>query len=170
MSRNHGSIDSASETRPGRRGEGASPYRPGGFILHPGVLAVVLVGVLVWLGLFFAGESTHGVVGIVVAVALVVLGLWLGYFVFVAMTLEAIGLALWLTDRSGRKKRRRFSGHAHGTADLRYLYLVSAPVLLAALLLGFGFGYLGGGVFWGIYTAVLTAGAIAVSEFLVWRR
>jgi len=133
-------------------------------------LAVVLVGVPVWLGLFFAGESTHGVVGVVVAVALVILGLWLCYFVFLATTFEAIGLTFWLTDRSERKKRKRFSRHSHGTADLRYLYLVSAPVLLAALLLGFGFGYLGGGVFWGIYTAVLTVGAIAVNEFLVWRR
>lgn len=122
-----------------------------------------------WLGLFFAGESTHGVLGIVVAVAVVILGLWLGYFVFLAMTFEAIGLTIWLADRAERKKRKRTRFHAHRTADLRYLYLTSAPVLLVALLLGFGFGYLGGGVFWGLYTAVMTVGVIAVGEFLAWR-
>jgi hypothetical protein len=154
-----------------RRGQRASPYRPGGFILHPGVLAVVLVGVPVWLGLFFVGESTHGVLGIVVAIALVILGLWLGYFVFLAMTVEAIGLTMWLTDRNWRKGRtRERSKRAHHTADLRYLYLISAPALLAALLLGFGFGYLGGGVFWGVYTAAATVGFIAIGEFLVWRQ
>jgi hypothetical protein len=145
-------------------------YRPGGFILHPGVLAVVLIAVPVWLGLFFAGESTHGVVGIVVAVLLVVLGLWLGYFVSLAVTFEAIGVTMWLSDRTERKRRRHRRRRARGTADLRYLYLASAPVLLAALLLGFGFGYLAGGAFWGLYMAVATAGVIAASEFLVWRQ
>jgi hypothetical protein len=141
----------------------ASPYRPGGFILHPVGLAVVLVGVPAWLALFFAGESAHGAVGIVVAVVLAVLGLWLGYFVFMAMTAEAVGLTIWLIDRSERRKR-------HRTAELRYLYLLSAPALLAALVLGFGSGYLAGGVFWGLYAGIATAGLIAASEFLVWRR
>jgi hypothetical protein len=141
-------------------------------MLHPGVLAVVLVGVPVWLGLFFAGKSTHGIVGVVVAVALVILGLWLGYFVFLAMTFEAIGLTIWLTDRAERKKRKRHRFHRgpHKRADLQYLYLPSAPVLLAALLLGFGFGYLGGGVLWGLYAAALTVGFIAAGEYLAWRR
>ena len=146
-----------------------SPYRPGGFILHPIFLAVVLVGVAVWLGLFVVGESTHGGVAIVVAVGLVGLGLWLGYFVFMVMTAEALGLTMWLLDRTERE-RRRLSRRVRGSADIRYLYLASAPVLLAALLLGFGFGYLAGGAFWGFYTAVLTVGFIAVSEYLVWRR
>jgi hypothetical protein len=92
-------------------------YRPGGFILHPGVLAVVLIAVPVWLGLFFAGESTHGVVGIVVAVLLVVLGLWLGYFVSFAVTFEAIGVTMWLSDRTERKRRRHRRRRARGTAD-----------------------------------------------------
>jgi hypothetical protein len=152
------------------RGRRSTPYRPGGFILHPGVVAVVVIGVPVWLGLFFAGESTHGVAGIVVAVLLVVLGLWVAYFVFLAMTLEAIGLTIWLSGRTERRRRRDRRGRAHGTADLRYLYLASTPVLLAALLLGFGFGYLAGGAFWGLYMAVATAGLIAVGEFLVWRQ
>jgi uncharacterized membrane protein len=151
------------------RGRQGSPYRPGGFILHPVALAVVLVGVPVWLGLFWLGESTHGIVGIVVAVLLVALGLWLGYFVFMVMTVEAIGLTLWLIDRTERERRHRSRG-ARSSADLRYLYLVSTPVLLAAVLLGFGFGYLAGGAFWGLYAAALTVGAIAVSEYLVWRR
>jgi uncharacterized membrane protein len=150
-----------------RRGE-ASPYRPGGFIFHPVVLAVVLVGVPGWLAVYFVGESTHGVVGVIVAVVLVVLGLWLGYFVFMAMTVEAVGLTIWLVDRTERKKRHRSRG-GRRAADLRYLYLASAPVLLAALLLGFGFGYLGGGVLWGLYGAVLTVGVIAIGELLAWR-
>jgi len=44
---------------------------------------------LPWLALFFAGESAHGVGGVVVAVVLVVLGLRLGYFVCMAVTMEA---------------------------------------------------------------------------------
>jgi hypothetical protein len=146
-----------------------SPYRPGGFILHPVVLAVVLVGVPVWLGLFFAGESTHGGVGLAVAVVLGVLGLWLGYFVVMVMTVEAVGLTMWLFDRTERE-RRRFSRRARGSADLRYRYLISAPALLVALLLGFGFGYLAGGAFWGLYAAALTVGVFAISGYLVWRR
>jgi hypothetical protein len=78
-------------------------------VLHPGVLAVVLVGVPVWLGLFFAGESTRGIVGVVVAVALVILGLWLGYFVFLVVTFEAIGLTIWLTDRAETNEARAAS-------------------------------------------------------------
>jgi hypothetical protein len=155
-----------------RRGR-ESPYRPGGFIFHPIVLGVVLVGVPVWLGLYFVGESSHGVVGVVVAVVvavvLVVLGLWLGYFVLMAMTVEAVGLTIWLVGRTEREKRHRSRSGRHA-ADLGYLCLASAPVLLAALLLGFGFGYLGGGVVWGLYTAVLTVGVIAVGEFLAWRQ
>lgn len=153
-----------------RRGRQGSPYRPGGFILHPVVVAVVVVGVAGWLGLFFAGESTHGVVGVVVAVVLVALGVWLGYFVFVAMTVEVVGLTMWLISRSERTKQGRSVRTARGTAELGYLYLVSAPTLVAALLLGFDFGYLGGGVFWGLYAGILTGGLIALSEFLVWRR
>jgi hypothetical protein len=128
----------------------------------------VLVGVAVWLGLFFVGESTHGAVGVVVAVVLVVLGMWLGYFVYMALTMEAVGATIWLIRRDGRGRRR--SEAAHDVGDLRYLCLVSAPALLAALLLGFGFGYLGGGALWGLYTAVVTVGFILLGEFLAWRR
>jgi uncharacterized membrane protein len=133
-------------------------------------VSVVLVGVALWLGLFFGLGSRHGIVGIVVAVVLVALGLWLGYFVFMAMVVEAVGMTIWLTDRSERKGRHRRPRHARGTADLRYLYLLSAPVMVVALVLGFGFGYLAGGVFWGIYGAVATVGVVVVSEFMVARR
>ena len=85
------------------------------------------------------------------------------------MTVEAVGLTIWLLDRTERE-RRRPSQPARDSADIRYLYLVSTPALLVALLLGFGFGYLAGGSFWGLYTAALTVGFIAVSEYLVWRR
>ena len=150
------------------RGRQASEYRPGGFILHPIVLAVMLVGVAVWLGVFFALGSRHATLGIVVVVVLVILGLWLGYFLFMVLTVETLGLTMWLVDHNWHEKRARRKGG--DTSYLRYLYLVSAPVMLVALVLGFGLGYLAGGVFWGFYTAAVTVGVIAVSEFLVARR
>lgn len=145
-----------------------SEYRPGGFILHPIVLAVMLAGVAVWLGLAFALGSRNGVVGIVVAVVLVILGLWLGYFIVMVLTVEAVGLTMWLMDRDWHENRARRK--RTDASSLRYLYLLTAPALLVALVLGFGFGYLAGGLFWGLYAAVMTVGFIAVSEFLVARR
>ena len=149
----------------------ATPYRPGGFVLHPGFLAAVLIGVAVWLGLFFAGESTNGVVGVVVAVLLVVLGLWLGWFVLLTAFVEAIGLTFWRFDRDERRRRQDPRGRPRTTVETRYIYfVVFAPALLAALILGFGFGYLVGGVFWGIYMAVATAACVAFVEFFVFPR
>jgi 4-hydroxybenzoate polyprenyltransferase len=148
----------------------AKPYRPGGFIVHPGVVAVVLVGVAVWLGLFFVGESTHGFVGVVVAVLLVVLGLWLGWFVFLVIVVEAIGVAIWEVDRDRRNRRRSPRVRARRAQEVKYFWLVLfAPALLAAVVLGFGFGYLAGGVSWGLYMAVATTGVVAYVEFLMWR-
>ena len=152
-----------------RRRQKESRYRPGGFLLHPIVLAVVLAGVAVWLGVFFGFGSTHGMVGTVAAVALIILGLYLGFFVFMAMTAEAVGMTIWLIDRTGQTKRR-LPHRGRGSAELGYLYLLSAPTLVVALLLGFGFGYLAGGAFWGLYAGVLTLGAVALSEYLVARR
>jgi hypothetical protein len=145
----------------------ANPYRPGGFILHPGVVAVVLVGVGVWLGLFFVGESTHGLVGVVVAVLLVVLGLWLGFFFFAVIVVGAVEVMFWEVDRDLENKRRSPRGRAH---EVKYFWLVLfVPALLAAVVLGFGFGYLAGGVFRGVYMAVATTGCVAYFEFLMWR-
>lgn len=153
------------------RGLNARPYRPGGFILHPGFVAVVLIGVPVWLGLFFVGESTRGVVAVVVAVLLVVLGLWLGWFFFLWTVVEAIGMTLWRYDRDERKRRRDRRGRPRTTVKTRYIYfVVFAPALLAAVILGFGFGYLAGGVFWGIYTAVATLACVTYVEFFVFPR
>lgn len=146
---------------------GERPYRPGGFLLHPGVLGVVLGGVALWLGLFFGLGSRHGILGVVVAVVLVLLGLWLGYFVFMTLTVEAVGMTLWLVARTERKEGRPYR---RGATDVRLLYVLTAPALVVALLLGFGFGYLAGGVFWGLYTGAAMAGFLALSEFLVaWR-
>jgi hypothetical protein len=145
-------------------------YRPGGFILHPGVVAVVLVGVAVWLGLFFLGESTHGVVGVVIAVLLVVLGLWLGWFFLMVIVLEGVGMTLRQFDRDWRKGRRSPRGGAAGWHETKYLWLaVFVPALLAALVIGFAYGYLAGGVFWGLYSAVAAVGVAGYAEYLMWR-
>lgn len=144
-------------------------YRPGGFLLHPGVVAISLVGIAVWLGLFFFGESTHGIVGVVVAVLLVALGLWLGWFFFAIVLLEAFGMTLRQFDRDwqkGRRSRRR----RVGWHEMKYFWLaLFVPALLAAVVLGFGFGYMAGGVWWGLYTAVAYGAVAAYAEYLMWR-
>jgi hypothetical protein len=150
----------------------ASPYRPGGFILHPVFLAVMLVGVAVWLGLFFVGESSHGVVGVVVAVLLVVLGLPLGLFLVWMVFFEALGMTIWSMDRDEEKRRRHPRGHrpSKGASGLYIYLLFGVPPFLITLVLGFAFGYQAGGVFWGVYMAVASTAFVAYAEYLVWRR
>lgn len=139
-------------------------------MLHPGVVAVVLVGVAVWLGLFLFGESTHGVVGVLVAVLLVALGLWLGWLFFLVIVVEMVGMVFWEVDRDWRNRRRSPRERGRTGREVKYFWLVLfVPALLAAVVLGFGFGYLAGGVFWGLYMAVATTGVVAYCEFLMWR-
>jgi nitric oxide reductase large subunit len=116
-------------------------------------------------------ESTHGVVEVVVAILLVALSLWLGYFVVVAVGVAAalFGIQL-LIDRVEQEKPHRLPGPERDKAELRYVYLAAGPLLVVVLLVGFGsgfaFGYMAGGVFWGIYAAALTACVIAASWVL----
>ena len=151
-----------------RRGLRGSSYRAGSFILHPVYVGIVLVGVALWLGLFFALGPSDSAAGIVVALVLVVLGLGLVSLVLLVVWLDVTFTVI--TRVVERTERQQQEWRACGRGDAWGFFYGAGSAALLALPGVFAFGYMAGGLPWAIYAAAATTCFLALSAALHARR